>query len=362
MPLSIIALAAKEGNDITYTAKVPFAKVSNFFDILPNEAPIEIKQQRDLTQSRTSRVRNYLVDCDDHIFGGVIAIMQSFTFDEIKIPSNTSDVKTGLLTIPDDSMRFFIDGQGRLSGIKDALSEKPELSDSFLDIKFVKDRGIEGNRRIFVDVNKNASKSSQAINLAFDTRENNSVFTKYVIASVPGLAKKIDYEKTSAGGSSEYLWTINQFNSFLTYFTGLSKNELNKNITNTEKMDKFLSNLKELFAHIFKHPIFVDLDSKKITAKQIRDDHVFGTAIFLETLGVVGNSAFEKFILDNNFDWSLFSGFAAIDSSKQAKCWQGKLVDQDGKIVKNKNARNRAALHIIAQLGLTPSQLLVDSL
>ncbi|MBD1389462.1 DNA sulfur modification protein DndB [Neiella sp. HB171785] len=369
MPIRLIVLAAKEANRITYTGKLSYAELSANFEQLPTEGvPSELKQQRDLTSARANAIRKYLTDNDDYSFPGVVAIIKGFTFSRADLtmagqPYGQAHVQVGEMVIPDDAVRFLADGQGRLGGISKALPQKPELADSFIDIKIIEGTTIEQHQRIFVDYNRNAKKTSEAINLTMDTREVKSRFTKAVLNSFPeALRSRFDMEKTGVSGSTSFLWTINQLASFLVNYTGLTAKQMEEVLADEAAMSVYIRHIGQFFEKLIANPQIEAALSGKISAASVREDYVFGTAVMLEALGQVGHAVSAYFLMNGTEDWSRLDGLAHVDFQRLAKHWQGRCVGAEGEMVKNKRAKCLSAVTIITSLGLPLTPELAETL
>ena len=360
--LNTIGLQAIMGGREIVTAKLSFRELKNNFTVLPENTPLEIKQQRELNATRSNKVGAYIKDNTDFIFNGVIAIVDDLMVEPLKLAANAplSNVLPVQLQILADTPRFLIDGQHRLGGIESCDCDST-LDENFIDVMFVRNEGVDANRRIFVDLNKNAKVTSGAINLTFDTRERVSIVTKQAISEVPALSDFIEFEKTSTGGQSTKLWSINQFSKFLSYFTGLSAKEMQTYFEDDAKVQAMIFQVSRFMLALRANPDF-DLALKgELSASDVRKDYLFGTAIMLESLGLVANVALDNFIMRGEVNWDTLD-FSKIDFAKSAEHWAGRVLTKEGKIIKNTDARNSCALYMISKLGLVPTESLLNSM
>ena len=360
--LHTIGLQATLGGRNIVTAKLSFRQLKEHFAVLSENAPIEIKQQRELSESRAKKIAAYINDNDDFIFNGVIAIVDGLEITPMQISTHVKNcnVKPVVVELPQTSNRFLSDGQHRLTGISGCECDKT-LDNNFIDVMFVKDEGLEANRRIFVDLNKNAKVTSGAINISFDTREQISIVTKHNIKSIDGLSDVIEFEKTSTGGQSTKLWSINQFSKFLSYFTGLSAKDMQSYFEDEDKVAQMTNQVTHFFEALKTNQAFAEALAGQLDAATVRDNYLFGTAIMLEVLGVVANVALDNFIMRGQVNWSELD-FSKIDFSKEAEYWEGRALTKEGKIIKNTDARNSCALLITSKLGLVPTESLLNSM
>ncbi|MBW8191358.1 DNA sulfur modification protein DndB [Neiella marina] len=369
MPVQLIVTAAKEANRTTYSGKLSYADLVSTFEQLPSDGvPSELKQQRDLTPARANAISKYLSEHDDYSFPGVVAIIQGFDFEPCSLlmagtETQQSGVTVGILTIPDDQAKFLADGQGRLGGISKAIVHKSSLANSFIDVKIIEWSTIQDHQRIFVDYNRNGKKTSEAINLTLDTREVKSLFTKAVLKSFPdSLRSRFDMEKTGVSGGSNYLWTINQLAAFLVNYTGLTPKQMESTLADEDAMAVYIEHVGHFMEKVLLNPQIQSAISGSVSAQNVREHYVFGTAVMLEALGMVGHAVSSYFMISGEEQWERLNGLATVDFKRDAKHWRGRCVGTEGEMIKNKRAKCMSAVHIITSLGLPLTQELADTL
>ena len=309
--INFLGIMAPLGGRTVVTAKLSLRQLKETFKLLPEDVPIEVKEQREVNKSRSKKIFDYIQQNNDFIFNGVIAIVDSLDVSRLDVANSfdNSGVQIVSISLTESINRFLVDGQHRLSGISLEGLRDDVLDGNFMDVMFIKSEGIDANRRIFVDLNKNSKVTSGAINISFDTRETVSVFTKRTLDALPEVKRVIDYQMTSASGDSRYLWTINQFAKFLEFFTGFTPKVMNEVLNDEERMDGLISIVRQYFEALFKNQFFFEATSEKLKASDVRKSSVLATAIMLETLGVVGNEI-NKNRIAKKIDWD------GIDFSK----------------------------------------------
>lgn len=150
--------------------------------------------QREIKENRRGEIKEYLLNQGQRFFNSLIVAIyegnpswHEITYIESnnRITHMESDDQLDTKDIPDDVVAgigilslngneklFTLDGQHRLIGIKEAVTEDPQLGEDELSIVFIAHRtdpeGMERSRRLFTTLNKNAIPVSKGERIALD--------------------------------------------------------------------------------------------------------------------------------------------------------------------------------------------------
>lgn len=326
--LVIHGIEGKEGNRTTYVAKISFKQLAEHFDIVPSsDAPAGVMLQRNLAVSRGRNIARYIKDNEDFIFPELIAIVETLNVEALAI---TSICK---LVLPALSFRYFVDGQGRLFGVKDILKHAPELADNTVDVKFVLSRGVDADAQIFTDVNKTPTSPNASQCIAMDSRQIMSTFAKDAVMANELLRQRIDFTKASVTASSDspFLWTLNQYSKFLQMLTGTTVKSAEKLFEDPEQREHWIA---------FTNKFFSKLQANDFIANAIRlgrgewtTESIVPTSVFLKSLALYGKVILMNFAAkgDEQPDWSFMDKLTAVNFSTANPEWSGRCLNYRGR-------------------------------
>ena len=366
-PIHFPVFAGQEGDRITYVTKITYRQLVEAFDVWPSEGiPADLKLQRELLPKRTKDISEYIKNNDDFIFPEIIAIVDRMSFESKPLEWANN---LGVVSFPATAFRYASDGQGRLTGIKEALNYKPELASHMIDIKFAHDEGEERNQQVFADINMTPCKPSTSQCITFDHRTLAHTVVKETINLVKSgetqtLKPFINYEKASVSVSSEHLWTVNQMTNFLLASQGQTKRSIQSYLkANEDKQDKLVKLQSSFFNSLFTRvSIFKDVVSHATKAQEVKRDSIVGTAVFLEALGIFMKVAMLNMVEQGNVDleWPIIDNLNSVDYSQDNPEWIGRCKTMFGKFVKNKTSVNATAAYLVSQCDLPmPKELLI---
>ena len=164
--------------------------------------------QQEIKKKRGKEIKDYLLKQEQRFFNSlIVAIYEGNpSWHEITdIESNNqithmeSDDQVDTKDIPDDVVAgigilslngnerlFTLDGQHRLIGIKEAVSENPHLGEDELSIIFIAHRtdmnGMERTRRLFTTLNKNAVRSLKGEIVALDEDDTMAITVRRLVS------------------------------------------------------------------------------------------------------------------------------------------------------------------------------------
>lgn len=190
------------GNWVTYTCLMSLEDISsliNYAEEVHSNKSLSKMIQRELRKDRQKEIAKYLTEDKEAFFSSlVVAVYQGepkwHPFESIS-PNykelESFEVKDyareclGYLSITKQERMFALDGQHRLSGIRLALKENPEIGGQQIPVIFVghqnTELGIKRTRRLFTTLNKKAKPVNKSAIIALDEDDVCAVITRYVV-------------------------------------------------------------------------------------------------------------------------------------------------------------------------------------
>jgi DGQHR domain-containing protein len=328
--LVLYAVGGQEGDRFTYCGKILFSQLVEHYSVVPNAEtlPPYLKLQRELVKSRSTGIRQYLLTNDDHIFPEVISISSEIVAERIE-PAAANLFK---ITVPKESFRYLVDGQGRLVGIKEALLKREDLGSQSVDIKLVLSESIGRDGQVFSDVNSTPIAPNKSQCAAFDGRLVINQFAKRVIANTEGLNQIIDFNSASVTSSSKSpaLWTLNQFIAFLLLVMGTTAKACQSALADEDKQAYWEGFITKFLSQLIANPQFAEAYLQRIPAQQSRKESIVGTSVFLKSIGLMGKVMALNFIEAGQADWSRMSEWKRIDLSVGNDEWIGRCKNFRG--------------------------------
>lgn len=351
--LKMLAIGGNEGNRVTYVGKIRFKQLAEHFDLVPfsSDTPNKIMLQRELVKSRAANITSYIQSNKDFIFPELISICE--TINAEAIPGYPSLFN---ITLPADSFRYLVDGQGRLSGIKKAIEENPELVEQTIDIKLVQSAGLKNDSQLFSDVNMTPVSPNKSQCAAMDSRLTVNRFAKHVVEQIDDLSSIIDYTKASVTSSSKSanLWTLNQMVSFVLLITGTTAKSCEKELSSLERQEYWTKFIEKYFSTLQQNKLFNAAITKELSAQEVRQQSVIGTSVLLKSLAIMGKVLVMHFIArgEQQADWSILDGWKQIDLSHNNKNWIGRCKNYRGGYEDKSFNHKAMASYFLIEMGL----------
>ncbi len=318
-----------------YIAMVPLKMLSKLF---PNEEEYvmpEYRAQRKINENRIPVIKKYILKNKDSYVFSALASSIDGDFDFIEM----DNLGLGMLEVSMDSKFLINDGQHRKAAILAAISECEELGNETISVVFYEDHGLARSQQMFTDLNKHAVKTSNSIAELYDSRDAIAVVTRSVIDKIPFLNEYTDKENDILGKYSSCLFTLN------TFYNANKRILQKKNVTEFDEdfLVKFWSNVAKNIV------LWKDLSEREITKSELREKYIVNQSIIIQALAMVGRYIYIHESIDlvktckklKNVDWS-----------RSAKCWKGKIINDNGRIMAGEKAISAAAEEIRLKLGL----------
>lgn len=197
----IPALQAKVGDWDYYICVMKYAEVAKniyFAHELRGNSNINEVMQRGISD-RTKHILNYLLNSPHRFLGALI--VAAYGGDPKYVPVSMEDGdgmlsgldrQFGVLTFDGSQSYFALDGQHRLSAIKDAVRQKPEIGREEIAVIVVShsdsDEGKRRTRRLFTNINRNAKSTTASENILLDEDDGAAIIARRLVTEHPILS------------------------------------------------------------------------------------------------------------------------------------------------------------------------------
>ena len=150
---------------------VPMKMVPRLFIFDGDDLPPDLRAQRVLSKARVPQIANYLAEnWDNYILSSLCASVDGdLTFTPASSDGALKNV--GTLSFAMDARIILNDGQHRRAAIEDALKTRPALENETISVVIFADRGLERSQQMFADLNMNAVRPSNSLNILYDKRD-----------------------------------------------------------------------------------------------------------------------------------------------------------------------------------------------
>ncbi len=193
-----------------FVSMVPLRMVSRVFSFNEDgDIPPELRHQRALNKSRLPEMVRYMVsNRDSYIFSAITASIDSDVRFEGYGEVAQAGLKMGVLHVPMGAKFIINDGQHRRAAISQALEECPDLGDESIAVVFFMDTGLGRCQQMFSDLNGHAVRTSRAINILFDHRQQAGEIAKHVAFEGPAFRGLVEADRSTLAIRSRKLVTL----------------------------------------------------------------------------------------------------------------------------------------------------------
>ena len=323
-----------------YIAMVPLKLLGRLFGQEEDYVPPEYRSQRRLNLARIPSIKEYILENrGSYVFSALAASVDGqFQF----LPSDP-DGKIGILEISMDARFMMVDGQHRKAAILEAIEEDPSLKEETISIVFYEDKGLENSQQMFTDLNKHAVKTSNSIAELYDSRDDLAVVTRSVIGRIPFLDQYTDKEKDILGKYSSKFFTLNTFYK--------ANKRILKGVHDIEAYEDFLI---KYWSNVSNHILpWAEVERREISKVDLREQYVVTQAIIIQAFGNLGN--YYRLHPETNMYESLM-GLKKVNWLRQAECWKGRIVSENGKIINSQNSARLASNILKTCIGIPLSE------
>lgn len=190
----IPAFQAAVGDWTYYICVMKYAEVKRqigFAHELGGNKDLNTMIQRGISD-RTDDIREYLLNSEHRFLGSLIVAAwggdPNYTELQMSDPEGLLeglDSGFGVLIFDGTQQYFALDGQHRLTAIREALVKEPELGNDDISVLIVphfdSDEGRERTRRLFTNINRNAKTTTKSENIALDVDDAFSILTRRLL-------------------------------------------------------------------------------------------------------------------------------------------------------------------------------------
>jgi DNA sulfur modification protein DndB len=303
--LSMVLLGGTEGIGQTYSTKLTYQQCADFFEVEDESIPERERVQRDAEKPRVKNIVTYLIERDNTVFSSACLIVTQLELDQIL--SGNVEVFNGIL--PAKADRVFIDGQGRLSGVKEAIVIRPEIAHHHLDVKVivVPTKTVRESAafvcQIFRDLNM-AKKPNASQSIYFDSELSSSRLAKDLLDATA----KIGFgEAVAVNGKIKkgQLYTLANFTDFIQIIIGeKNKAKLNEALTNQNTYQLYLKLITDIIKGFYAFLPLADIQ-KAPNHKEVQEECVLTCAIGFKALAYVGRSLIENMLVNEESELAI---------------------------------------------------------
>jgi DNA sulfur modification protein DndB len=209
VPISFPALRGIFGDSEYFSAILTFGEAARLIEFVEDvddwlpETDARTKSQRRINQARVEReLVPYLTGEPDRFFGAVVVEIrplpgrlasQTYTVEE----DLGGGLARGRLALDGTATLVALDGQHRLRAVQLALREVPTLASDHIAVVFVPFRSIRRSQLLFADLNRFARVPPRSLTLLFSHRDPIVAVANALIAKVPLLEDRVEFESTS---------------------------------------------------------------------------------------------------------------------------------------------------------------------
>ena len=276
-----------------YQATVPFRTLASMLK-LDDDFDVTKRSQRIVDKNRAKKVAKYLDKNKDGFY--VLPPLVGFIdgdFEFVPVPLDGYPY-VGTLKVPLESKFMLFDGQHRAFGVREAMQLAPELGQETISIMFFSGLTLSERQQAFHDINFTQKTPSAALCIAYNER---SDYDKMVIDvfSNSHIRGVIEYEKNTASGNSEKVYSLKVLKDFAIQFCGKEVQE-NSQALLSDYVDQ-LFEVINIPAHLNMIGINNSFYQKRgdSQAKEYRQEYILPHAVTLKALGLLGKDLITEF-------------------------------------------------------------------
>ena len=319
-----------------YIAMVPLKMLDRLFPAEDEYVLPEYRAQRKLNTTRIPEIAKYITDNrDDYVFSALSASIDG----DFRFISASESNEIGILEVDMDARFLINDGQHRKAAILKAIEEDETLLSETISVVFFEDKGLARSQQLFTDLNKHAVKTSNSISELYDSRDVLAVITRNVVAAIPFFNEFTDKEKDILGKFSSNFFTLNTFYK--------ANQRIVKRCDDSVRCEGFLLD----FWRTVKENISLwgEVEKKIISKVDIREQYIVTQAVVIQALGYIGRYFYDHENVDMH---AILSKLQAINWKRNADCWQGRTIRNNGRVISSDAASVLTSNAIKSVLGI----------
>ena len=343
--IRVPATRGKMGTTEYYTANFPMGMVVKLFTYDPDKMagiPVEHRHQRTLKKNRVPEIADYISEHEDYLFSSITVSVDT---DDLIFRESEIDPNVGILELPMDAEWIVNDGQHRVAGIAEAMTQDPLLKRDALSVVVLPDGGLERSQQIFSDLNRTVQKTSKSIDILFDHRSPINRITNACVDRVSLFKGRTDKERVSLSVRSKDFATLSSLQAANQQLLG----DLSEAISDLDYQKS-----EDLAVEFWEHVTtlvqpWADIADSTMKPAEARVDFLSSYALALWGVAATGGSA-----LQAGGDWKARLGaLRSVDWLKGNPEWQG-ICMQGPEVITRVPTRKATADFLRWKVGLGP--------
>ncbi|KNG91822.1 DNA sulfur modification protein DndB [Pseudaestuariivita atlantica] len=316
--LTFEAIRGVQSRTAYYTVMVPMKMVPRLFIFDGDDLPPDLRAQRVLSKARVPQIASYLAEnWDNYILSSLCASVDGdLTFSPAG--KNGALKNVGTLSFAMDARIVLNDGQHRRAAIEDALKTRPALENETISVVIFADRGLARSQQMFADLNMNAVRPSNSLNILYDKRDPLAVLSVEVFRQVPFFNRFLELEKKSLSNRTTKLYTLSSLQQAHEWMVGPAGDKFGE-----ETVSFVIQYWNALYGVL---EDWQRLDGGSLNAHDLRQNTVHAHGVLLQAFGILGGALFESFPTN----WAdKLQAFTAVDwSRRNAELWEGRVMNE----------------------------------
>jgi DGQHR domain-containing protein len=367
--LTMFVQQGNEGIGLNYSVKLTYQQCADFFELEDRRINTRQRLQRDADKGRVSDIVEYLINRNNTFFPSAILVVTELDMELLHADAN---LYRAILKANTD--RLFIDGQGRLAGIKEAILLRPELANYTLDVKIivVKTETIRESAKfvtqLFSDLHLGLKKPNSSQSIYFDSESSSSRLACQLLETTSQIGVRFaDLVAVNGKLQTGQIYMLANLVDFIAIMTGVSgKKSLNDLLDDESHYALYMTLITQYIGALFKvlpfEQTLVQCDSNKW--KEELKSNVFYTAIGFKALAYIGRSLVEDALHNemSSLDMTALSGLANLPYTRpDDQLWIDKEIYQviQNKLKIVKSSEKRLAGVVCQKIRLLPCAAIV---
>lgn len=315
--LTFEAIRGVQSRTAYYTVMVPMKMVPRLFIFDGDDLPPDLRAQRVLSKARVPQIAHYLAEnWDNYILSSLCASVDGdLTFNPAGKDGALKNV--GTLSFAMDARIVLNDGQHRRAAIEDALKTRPALENETISVVIFADRGLERSQQMFADLNMNAVRPSNSLNILYDKRDPLAGLSVDVFRNVPFFNRFLELEKKSLSNRTTKLYTLSSLQQAHEWMVGPTGDRFGE-----ETLDLVVRFWNALYDVL---DDWQRLDGGSLNAHDLRQNMVHSHGVLLQAFGVLGGTLIDSYPQE----WpGKLKSLSSLDwSRRNSELWEGKVMN-----------------------------------
>lgn len=283
------AIRGIQANRGYYTSTCPMRLIPKIFLFDEEEVDLspELRAQRTLNRSRIPEMAHYITDNrNDYVFSALTASIDGDVRFE-SLGNKGQESLVGLLHVPMDAKFIINDGQHRRAAIEEAIRQQPDIGDESIAVVFFIDQGLSRCQQMFADLNRHSIRPGKSLGVLYDHRDPRAEIARLVVLKSEFFKDLVEMERSALAQRSRKLFTLSALYR--------ATEELLKGIETQSEGEAVGMAIEywESVADLIPEWRFVQ--TRKMSAGEVRKDFIHSHAIAIHALGTVGNVLLKKY-------------------------------------------------------------------